>query len=112
MYTCMCVYVYACPVPHCIITFVRNNVQKSTLYVCLPLSFINFWQPLSNYLPFIWSSMNKHTAGIWPNDFLHSINPYSFLAVFFFIVDWLACPVYPTIFPGSLTTKKDEKRHF
>lgn len=32
----VCMYVYACPIPHCIITFVRYIVQKSILYVRPP----------------------------------------------------------------------------
>lgn len=102
----MCVYLYAWPIPHCIITFVRCNVQKSALYVCLPFNFINFWYPLSNYLLFIRSSKNKHTADI--SYILLTLIPF---AVFFFIINWLACPIFPqSSMKGSMKTKKEGKK--
>lgn len=69
MYACVCMYVYACPTPRCIITSVRYDVQKSILYVCpppsLPPSLLLISGNLS--LPFIWSSMDKHISDISSN---------------------------------------------
>lgn len=66
VYVYACVYVCVC-VPHtpmhCHICQIQCS-EEHTVCVSPPPPSINLWQPFSNSLPFVWSSIDKHISDI------------------------------------------------